>query len=54
VVLARMLGYRIIVEVTEDSYFLAENPSLASRSKARSVRFTAQHMASFADALIAI
>jgi len=54
VIFARMSGYRLIVDVVEDFYLLSDNASLASRLKAASARFTAKHMAWFADGLIAI
>ena len=39
VIFARLIGYRVIVDVVEDTYLVAENASLLSRLKAASVKF---------------
>ncbi len=54
VIFARLLGYRLIVDVVEDIYLLGQNASFASRLKAASAGFTVRHMAWFADGLVAI
>ena len=50
----RLLGYKVVVDVTEDYYFVSADPGLLSRLKAASSRLFSQHITVFADAIIVI
>lgn len=54
VVFSKLLGYRIVVDVTEDYYILGEEPHIFSRLKARSTKFFGNHIGVFAHAVIVI
>lgn len=54
ILLARIIGYRVIVDVTEDFYFIADHASWLSRLKAISVQFLSKNIAWFADAIVTI
>lgn len=54
VIWARLLGYRIVVDIVEDAYFITTTAPLASRLKARSVVWATNHMHWFADGVVVI
>lgn len=54
VIWARWLGFRVIVDIVEDAYFITDAAPLASRLKARSVAFATRHMHWFADGVVVI
>ncbi len=54
VIWARLLGYRVIVDIVEDSYFITNTAPLASRLKARSVAWSTRHIHWFADGVVVI
>lgn len=51
---ARRLGYRVVVDIVEDAYFIPEQAPLLSRLKAASVRWTTRHLHWFADGVVVI
>jgi glycosyltransferase involved in cell wall biosynthesis len=54
ILLARVLGYRVIIDVVEDFYLIPGNARVAARLKAASSRFFSKHMGWFADGMIVI
>lgn len=54
VVWARLLGYRVVVDIVEDAYFITATAPLASQLKARSVAWATEHMHWFADGVVVI
>ena len=54
VIWARFLGYRVVVDIVEDAYFITETAPLASQLKARSVEWATRHMHWFADGVVVI
>jgi glycosyltransferase involved in cell wall biosynthesis len=54
VIWARILGYRVIVDIVEDTYLVGDSAPLASRLKARSVAWSTSHMHWFADGVVVI
>ena len=54
VIWARLLGYRVVVDIVEDAYFIADAAPLFSRLKARSARWATAHLRWFADGVIVI
>ena len=51
---ARILGYRVVVDIVEDAYFITDTAPLASRLKARSVAWATRNMHWFADGVVVI
>jgi glycosyltransferase involved in cell wall biosynthesis len=54
VVWARLCGYRVIVDIVEDAYFITADAPLKSRLKARSIAWATDHMHWFADGVVVI
>ena len=54
VIIVRLIGYQVIIDVVEDCYLVAENASLLSRLKSASVQFSSRKISWFADAIICI
>ncbi len=54
VLAARLLGYKVIVDVVEDAYAIAEDAPLASRLKAASAGFATKKIRWFADSVVVI
>lgn len=54
VIFARLIGYRVIIDVVEDCYLITANASLLSRLKSLSVQFSSRRILWFADAIITI
>lgn len=54
VVWARLLGYRVVVDIVEDRYLIAEAAPLLSRLKARSVQWTVNNIHRLADGVVVI
>jgi len=51
---ARLIGYRIIVDITEDCYFVGSKAHLFSRIKAKTVGFFSRHLYVFVKGIIVI
>lgn len=51
---ARLLGYRMVVDITEDYYFLGTDSHVFSRIKAKTSEFFARHINFFANSVIVI
>jgi len=51
---ARLAGYRVVVDIVEDSYLVPADAPLLSRLKSRSVAWTTAHMHWFADGVVVI
>jgi glycosyltransferase involved in cell wall biosynthesis len=51
---ARLLGYRVVVDIVEDAYYIPEGAPLKSRLKAWSVAWATAHMHWFADGVVVI
>jgi glycosyltransferase involved in cell wall biosynthesis len=51
---ARMLGYRVLVDIVEDEYFIPRGAPLASRLKAWTARLATTHLGWFADGVVVI
>ncbi|MBL8202148.1 MAG: glycosyltransferase [Chromatiales bacterium] len=51
---ARLLGYRVVVDIVEDTYLVTATSSPASRLKAWSVAWATAHMHWFADGVVVI
>jgi glycosyltransferase involved in cell wall biosynthesis len=54
VIWARLLGYRVIVDIVEDVYFITGDAAVLSRLKARSVEWATRHIHWFADGVVVI
>mgnify|MGYP001491958389 CR=1 FL=1 len=54
VVWARLTGYRVVVDIVEDTYLVPADAPLLSRLKARSVAWATDHMHWFADGVVVI
>lgn len=54
VLAAKLLGYKVIVDVVEDAYLVDSGSGIASRLKAWTTRFAAGRMHWFADGVVAI
>lgn len=54
IVFAKLLGYRLVVDVTEDYYMIGAQPHIFSRLKARSTTFFGNHIGGLAHAMIVI
>lgn len=54
VIWARLVGYRVVVDIVEDRYLITDTAPLLSRLKARSVHWTTAHMHWFADGVTVI
>jgi glycosyltransferase involved in cell wall biosynthesis len=54
VLFARFLGIRVVVDIVEDYYLVAEESTILSKSKAKSAVYAARHIKRFADGLIVI
>mgnify|MGYP000958488727 CR=1 FL=1 len=51
---AKLLGYRVIVDIVEDSYFIPGDARWISRLKARSSAWATRHLDWFADGVVVI
>jgi glycosyltransferase involved in cell wall biosynthesis len=51
---ARLLGYRLVVDITEDYYFLGADSHVLSRIKAKTSEFFARHLDFFVAGIIVI
>jgi glycosyltransferase involved in cell wall biosynthesis len=51
---ARLLGYKVIFDITEDYYYAGRNAHLPARIKAWTVSFFTRHIGIFADAVFVI
>jgi glycosyltransferase involved in cell wall biosynthesis len=54
VIRARLLGYRVVVDIVEDLYFVTDAAPLLSRLKGWSVKWATDHMHWFADGIVVI
>lgn len=54
VVWARLAGYRVVVDIVEDSYLVSPDAPVLSRLKSRSVAWATDHMHWFADGVVVI
>jgi glycosyltransferase involved in cell wall biosynthesis len=54
VIFAKLIGYKIIADVTEDYYILGMTPHFLSRMKSRTASFFARHIGSLVDGMIVI
>lgn len=51
---ARLLGYRVVADIVEDAYYIADSAPLISRIKARSARWATEHLDWFVDGVVVI
>jgi len=54
VIWARLIGYRVVVDIVEDLYFITGDASFLSRLKAHSVEWATRHIHWFVDGVVVI